>query len=108
MAVLIPNADLTARVRRRPSLRDAHGQIVPSPFVAFRGPWPCGVKDRPDTGGWSLRLDPRMWPLEAGDEVTDGVRVWVLTGEPQLHTVPGVDAVDYIQARGTLNPPEPR
>lgn len=106
MAVLIPNAQLTVRSRPHPALRDAHGQPLPRPLGSVRGPYPGGVKDRPDQGSWSIRLDTRLWPVEDGDEVSDGTRVWVLTGEPQLHQVPGVSAVDYIQARGVLNPPE--
>lgn len=106
MAVLLPNVRLTLRRRPHPAPRDSHGQPLPGALGPAVGPYLCGVKDRPETGGWSVRLDSRMWPVEAGDEVTDGTRVWVLTGEPQLHEVPGHGAVDYIQARGTLNPPE--
>ncbi len=106
MAVLLPNVELRIAKRPHPAPRDDRGQIVQGPLGAPTGPYPCGVKDRPETGTWSIRLDPSMWPCEAGDEVSDGTRVWVLTGEPQLHTVTGNNAVDYIAARGVLNPPE--
>lgn len=106
MAVLIPNVELRIRKRTRPSGRDDHGQPLPSVLGVASEPFPCGVKNRPERNGWSLRMDPRMWPCEAGDEVSDGSRVWILTGEPQLHAVPGIDAVDHVTAIGTLTPPE--
>lgn len=107
MAVLLPNITATTKVRPHPAPRDAHGRPVLGGPVVNRGPFPGGVKEQPGgTGVWSIRLDPRVWPVRAGDTVTDGTRSWVLTGDPMLHTLPGNDLADYVAATGVLDPPE--
>lgn len=105
MAVVLPNADLTVRVRTHPWVRDTHGHpVAPAEPAAVRGPWPGAASDRQD-GTWSLRVDPQAWPVEEGDEVTDGNRTWVVSSR-RLNTLPGYPDVDYIGITATLNPPQ--
>lgn len=108
MAVVLPNAQLTVHVLQHPWERDANGVPVPphpSQRPAPRGTWPGAALEQPD-GSWSLRLDPRAWPVEPGDTVADATgRTWTLTGA-RNHAVAGCSAADYVQAAATLNPPE--
>lgn len=107
MAVVLADRDLTARVQSHPWTRDEHGVPVPAeaPVTDDRGPYPGAATEQPDDT-WTLRLDPRCWPVRAGDTITDGTLTWVLTGNPRLHQVPGVSDVDYIAATAQLEPPE--
>jgi hypothetical protein len=108
MAVVLPNATLTAYVLHHPWERDANGvPVPPNPNVkgAPRGPWPGSVLEQPD-GTWTVRLDPRVWPVKEGDTISDDTgRTWTLTST-RHHQVPGCPDVDYVQATATLNPPE--
>jgi hypothetical protein len=105
MAVLLPDRQLTVLVKAHPFTRDAHGYpIAPSEHAETRGPWPGAAKEQPDAS-WTLRLDPRAWPVEPSDRVTDGNRVWVVSSA-RLHTVPGHPDADYISVTATLEPPE--
>ncbi|TXS56546.1 hypothetical protein [Streptomyces sp. t39] len=108
MAVVLPNAMLTVYVLAHPWARDANGVPVPPPSdqkPAPRGTWPGSVLEQPD-GTWTVRLDPRAWPVKDGDTISDTAgRTWTLTSTRQ-HAVPGCPDVDYIQAAATLNPPE--
>jgi hypothetical protein len=113
VSVVLPNAHLTALVLERPWLRDAQGVAYPgSARAQTRGPWPGAVHstqtgplpdDQPPT--WSARVDPRAWPLRAGDKLTDGARTWVIV-TARLVQVPGVSAADWITCQCTLDPPE--
>ena len=106
MAVLLADRSLTVRAKTHPWARDARGVPMPAaePVVEERGPHPGAAVEQADLS-WALRLDPAVWPLRAGDEVTDGTLTWVVAGEPKLHQVPGVTAVDHIEATGQLDPP---
>ncbi|RZU28328.1 hypothetical protein EV284_6494 [Streptomyces sp. BK022] len=108
MAVVLPNAALTAYVLDHPFVRDANGvPVPPNPDVRPepRGTWPGSVLQQ-DDGSWSVRLDPQAWPVKPGDTVTDeSGRSWTLT-MTRLHQVPGCPDVDYIGAAATLDPPE--
>lgn len=107
MTVVLPDRDLTARARRHPWVRDERGMPVPAaePNWTTRGPYPGAAEEQAD-GTWALRIDPRAWPLLAGDQVTDGDKTWILVGEPKLHAIPGVPDVDHVAATGTLDPPQ--
>ncbi|MFE7072561.1 hypothetical protein ACFU96_21020 [Streptomyces sp. NPDC057620] len=108
MAVVLPNAKLTVYVLAHPWVRDANGVPVPpnpGQKPAPRGTWPGSVIEQ-DDGSWSVRLDPKSWPVKEGDTVSDETgRSWTLSS-PRNHAVPGCSDVDYVQASGTLNPPE--
>ncbi|CAM5235629.1 hypothetical protein [Streptomyces griseomycini] len=108
MAVVLPNAVLTVYVLAHPWERDANGvPVPPNPNVkpAARGTWPGSVLEQPD-GTWTVRLDPRAWPVEPGDTITDETgRSWTLSSA-RKHAVPGCSDADYVQAAATLNPPE--
>ncbi|MFJ4988741.1 hypothetical protein ACIP9H_33695 [Streptomyces sp. NPDC088732] len=108
MAVVLPNAVLTVYVLEHPWVRDANGVPVPpnpNEKPAPRGTWPGSALEQPDES-WSLRLDPAAWPVKPGDTVTDETgRAWTLT-ETRNHTVLGCPAVDYVEAKASLNPPE--
>ncbi|MFE1270638.1 hypothetical protein [Streptomyces sp. NPDC058758] len=107
MAVLLPDRDLTAYVLPHPWARDAHGTPVPPPPgtpPTPSGTWPGAAVEQID-GSWTLRVDPRAWPLRAGDVLGDGTRTWTVT-TALLKKVPGYGAADYIAVVATLNPPE--
>ncbi|MGW0562948.1 hypothetical protein ACWDZ4_20570 [Streptomyces sp. NPDC003016] len=107
MAVLLPDRELTAYVLAHPWARDAHGVPVPPPPDARpspRGTWPGAANEQTD-GSWTLRVDPAAWPLEPGDVLSDGARIWAVA-TASLKKVPGHGAVDYIAVTATLNPPE--
>ncbi|MFI1532047.1 hypothetical protein [Streptomyces griseus] len=108
MAVVLPNALLTVYVLPHPWERDANGVPVPpnpNSRPAPRGTWPGAITEQTD-GTWSARLDPRAWPVRAGDTLSDETgRTWTIT-TARNHQVPGCPGVDYVQAAATLNPPE--
>ncbi|MCG8971747.1 hypothetical protein [Streptomyces sp. CL12-4] len=108
MAVLLPNAMLTVYALAHPWARDANGVPVPPPpnqKPAPRGTWPGSVLEQPD-GSWTVRLDPRAWPVNDGDTISDETgRSWTLD-TARNHAVPGCSDADYVQATATLNPPE--
>ncbi|MFD4794989.1 hypothetical protein [Streptomyces anulatus] len=108
MAVVLPNALLTVYVLPHPWERDTNGVPVPPNPNARpdpRGTWPGSVIEQVDAS-WSMRLDPRAWPVREGDTVTDETgRTWTLTAT-RNHRVPGCPDVDYVEAAATLNPPE--
>lgn len=103
--VLLPNTSVSARVRTRPRARDARGRAVASAGdqVTVRGPYPASAVEQPDQQ-WRLRVDTRLWPLDAGDELTDGTRVWVVV-DARITQVPGASDVDSVVCTCTLEPP---
>lgn len=107
MVVVLANCDLTALVRAHPYLRDARGTPIPDPNATTteRGPRPGSALEQADRT-WKLRLDMDLWPVRAGDKITDGVRVWVINADPIPHQIPGVPDVDYVAATATLDPPK--
>ncbi|MBV1940762.1 hypothetical protein KUF83_29965 [Streptomyces sp. BV286] len=107
MTVLLPDRQLTAYVLAHPWGRDAHGVPVPPPPDVRpepREPKPGAATEQVD-GLWTLRVDPTDWPLEAGDELSDGTLTWTVVSA-LLKRVPGYGAADYIAVVGNLNPPE--
>lgn len=106
MAVVLADRALTVTVRAHPWQRDSRGVPVPLPTDAqeTRGPWPGAAKEQAD-GTWTLRVDPRAWPMRPGDKITDGVGTWVTT-TARLHQLPGFSSVDYIAVTATLEPPK--
>lgn len=110
MVVVLADRELTVERRSHPWVRDAHGVPVPSgaDTVTVKGPYPGAAAENADLS-WALRVDARCWPVAAGDRVTDDRgNVWVLSGDPKLHMVPGVPDVDFVAATGTLEPPKVR
>lgn len=108
MAVVLADRVLTVTVRSHPWTRDAMGTPVPTvaDVLDVRGPWPGAAQENPDLS-WSLRVDARAWPVRAGDQISDDQgHVWVASGSPKLHMVPGVPDVDFIEVQGTLDPPK--
>lgn len=112
MAVLLPHLQLTARVRAHPFARDEWGApVAPAEPAVERGPYPCAGRETPaaevgltgEPARWSFRLDPAMWPLEPGDEITDGARTWVISSA-SLSAVPGVPDVDHVVVTAQLDP----
>ncbi|MFC5902690.1 hypothetical protein [Streptomyces zhihengii] len=107
MAVVLPNAMLTAYVLAPLGARRQRRTRTPPPGrrPAPRATWPSSVLEQPD-GTWTVRLDPKGWPVKDGDTISDGTgRTWTLTSTRQ-HAVRGCSDVDYVQATATLNPPE--
>jgi len=110
VAVILANTELSVSAHAHPYARDAHGDPIVDPDAAptVRGPYPGAVSqpEGPADGPWNLRLDPRLWPVAAGDRVTaaDG-RVFVLRPDPKLEQLPGYDDIDFIHATGDLDPP---
>lgn len=105
MAVLMPNCALGAVVRAHPLKRDARGRAVATSADAatIRGPFPASVYEQPDHT-WTIRTDIRLWPLEAGDTLTDGTRNWIVLTARAVQ-VPGVPDVDCVTITATLDPP---
>ncbi len=108
MAVMLPNAQITAHVRSHAWTRDAHGTPVPTgtDTITARGPFPCNLVRKDGGEAWACRLDPRMDPLRPGDELTDGDRVWTIGPGVTFHEIPGCSYIDYIEATAVLNVPE--
>jgi hypothetical protein len=101
-------ADGRYRVLRlpHPQPRDGHGLPVPG-----GGTWTefvDGAAGQQPDGSWSLRLDPSVWPVHAGDTVEreDGSR-WVVYGEPRLSAVPDHPDVDHVRVTARQDPPDP-
>lgn len=106
MSVLLANAQLTVAKRApHPVGRDAHGYpMLPVTPSVTSGPFPGSTTEEPD-GSYALRLDVRHWPVEPGDEVSDGTRTWVVVTRI-MHTVPGAPDIDHVAATASLNPPK--
>lgn len=112
MAVILANCVQTANIYEHPIARDTRGQRVKAAatLVESRGPFPGAAVEPtldkgPTGGGWRLRCDPRMHPLNPGDTITDDRgRVFVLR-EARLVAVPGASDVDFIQCVADLDPP---
>lgn len=107
MVVVLANAQLRVEARSHDFVRDARGAPVASDAdtITTRGPFPGAVKEQPD-GTYTIRLDPRCWPVRAGDAIvaSDG-RIWYAAPDPRKQEVPGVPDVDYVQLVGTIDPP---
>lgn len=105
MAVILANCALGVRKRAHSFARDAHGSPVapaqPSPVSALL---PGSAIETGENNTWSLRVDPSLWPVYEGDEVTDGTRTWVVV-TARLHSIVGYSDVDYVSVTGTLTPP---
>lgn len=101
MAVILPNATLAVGRKTHPFARDAHGSPISGPdTVQYGQARPAGLLERADVGAeqgtdWSIRLAPEEWPVRAGDHVTDGTDVWVVTAS-RLHRIVGHPDVDYV------------
>lgn len=105
VAVVLADGDYTVRRRPHPWPRDADGLPVPPSLGAPEGPWPGASREvTPDS--WSMRLDPRCWPLREGDLVIRGTRVWVVQGRPHLFVNNVASDVDYVAVTATLSPEE--
>jgi hypothetical protein len=121
MAVILANCDLTVNKRAHPFKRDARGYPVPTgghggnileqwlaqadaDEITIFGPSPGNATEQADET-WVLRVDPASWPIRAGDQITDGTRVWIATGAPNLVAVPEFDDVDFVNVTATLEPP---
>lgn len=68
------------------------------------GPTPGAAREQPD-GSWTLRVDPAAWPVNQGDRITDGTRVWVVT-LARTHNVPGHPDADFVSVTASLEPPK--
>ena len=113
MAVVLPNALLTARIRaQHPMTRDARGRAVATSGDAWteHGPWPCAITE-PDgpqgpTGGpHRIRVDPRCPDLRELDELTDANGRKFIIREAKRVAVPGAPDVDFIRVQADLEPP---
>lgn len=106
MSVLLADLSLSVNHRSHPFTRDGHGSPVPGVgTTSSTGPFPGRARENATDNVWDIALDTRHDPVEAGDEVTDGDRVWTVT-YARIHYVTGHPQADHIEARGTLNPPE--
>lgn len=82
MAVLIPNAKVGIR-RRIEGALNAHGERTAAGHEAAPSALlPAQVEQRAD-GGWSISLDPELWPVRQGDLLTgdDGATYSVLSAD---------------------------
>lgn len=109
MAVILPNCALGLIVRAHPYARDARGVPMPADDdsdTTVRGPEPGSAREMPD-GSWSLKLDPGLWPVRAGDRITDetNTRTWVAAPDPKLHANVAAGDLDYVEVAATLDPP---
>lgn len=106
MAVLLPDLSLTVAHRSHPFTRDDYNNpVAGESTTSATGPYPGAAKETDTDNTWRLRLDPSHWPVEPGDEVTDGTRVWVVVAA-RRHWVPGIPDVDHVAVTATLDPPE--
>lgn len=106
MTVVLTSGNYGIRKRTHPFSRDAHGTPVPPGLGSVVGPWP-GDANRQADGSYSIRLDPRLWPVKAGDVVTGpNSEVWLVVGQPLLFRNNASPDVDYVGVTGTLEPPE--
>lgn len=93
-------------VRRRshPFARDGHDSPVAGAPGAVVGPYP-GDSRRQDDGTYSLRLDPRLWPVNEDDLVTGPAgEVWIVAGLPQLQVNNLDPTLDHVTAAGVIQP----
>ncbi|MEU3455584.1 hypothetical protein ABZ671_18585 [Micromonospora sp. NPDC006766] len=107
MAVLLPDGRYALLRQAHPQGRDAHGTPIPAEPPAPTAPVD-GAAARHLDGSWTLRLDPALWPVAAGDTISragDGRR-WVVTGTPLLQQVPGHPDVDYVAVTAMQDPPD--
>ncbi|WP_431976082.1 hypothetical protein [Micromonospora haikouensis] len=107
MAVLLADGQYLLLRQPKPQVRDAHGTPIPGATAPPAGP-ADGAAARQADGSWTLRLDPKLWPVAAGDALlrpADGRR-WVVTGTPQLHQVPRHPDVDHVAVRAMQDPPD--
>ncbi|MGA5822240.1 hypothetical protein ACPC54_30775 [Kitasatospora sp. NPDC094028] len=106
MAVILANRRFTAYVAEHPWERDAHGLPVPPRpgTAAASGPALPGAAVMQADGSWSLRADPRHWPLRPGDRLVDGAESWTIT-TARLCAVAVDGAADYIAVTAALDPP---
>jgi hypothetical protein len=113
MAVILANCALTARPVEHPRSRDARGKPVvgtAQPTGAVRGPYPGAVTPPdgdlgPEGGGWRIRADLRLGPLNTGDQLTtDDGRVFYVKESHEVK-VPGVPDVDFIRVVANIDPP---
>lgn len=109
MAVVLPNAQVTARVRSHEWERDARGVPLPTgrDTITVRGPYPGNIT-KAEGATYACRLDPRMNPLRIGDELetADG-DVFTITEDPVFHKhAYGLSLIDFIEASATKNDPE--
>jgi hypothetical protein len=105
VAVILSDGEYTVRHRTHPAPRDADGTPVLSAPGAPQGPWP-GAAREVTADSWSLRLDPRMWPLREGDLVIGVKGTFVVQGRPNLFVNNAAADVDYIAATATRSPEE--
>lgn len=103
MAVVL--SDGNYRVQKRgESTRDADGALVPAALDVLGAELP-GASTRQQDGSWTLRLDPAVWPIRAGDRVVGpGGVAWIVDGVPRAHENAEVPDVDYVGAVGSLDP----
>lgn len=109
MAVVMPNADLTAHKRAHPASRDAHGLPVLGPAPAPIGPYPGAVVEPDDlTSGqaYRLRVDPAVGELRPGDAITDEQDRTFIVRTARLVSIPGQDDVDFIRVNADMDPPK--
>lgn len=99
MSVLLPNTGLGVR-RRAAATYDGHGTPLPGALGALQGPYPARLRERAD-GGWSIGLDPRLWPVGVNDLVAEPEtgREWnIQTAELLTNNADG--RVDWIRVQG--------
>lgn len=106
MSVLLADLSLTVNHRSHPFVRDEHGSPVPGvSTTTSTGPYLGRGRENPVDNVWDMAVDTRHGPVEPGDEITDGSRVWTVT-YARIHYVVGHPDTDYIEVKATLNPPE--
>jgi len=107
VAVLLADGLYLLLQEVHPQPRDAHGTPMPGPPPTPVGP-ADGAATRQVDGSWSLRLDPALWPVAAGDVITRVAddRRWVVTGTPLRHQVAGHSDVDYVAVTAVQDPPD--
>lgn len=112
VSVLLSNGDL-AVLRRADPFQDSHGAVVPGPLTRQSGYLPGAVREDA-SGGWSIRLDPAVWPVREGDIVVDrDGRRWLMTSAALIQNA-ATPEVDYVrvqaqeQTGGGTEPPGQR
>lgn len=105
MAVILSTGQYSVRRRAHDYPRDAHGTPVPGDPGPPAGPWPGAAVQQQD-GSWSIRLDPKAWPLREDDLVEDATgQRWIVVGRPTLYRNSVSGVVDYVGVRAALEPP---
>lgn len=105
VAVILGDGSYAVQRREHPAPRDADGIPVLAAPGDPEGPWP-GASRETSFNSWSLRLDPRAWPLREGDLIVGGGHTFVVQGRPALFTNNANPAVDYVSVSATLSPEE--